>query len=130
MAAKQNFGKRNMRELLLYVEMAIAEQNNVSLRPKKKLLLVGTKEFAHVERKINMSEELTLTVPFIAYIPKGTIALKLEATIYDKGEMHKAVFEYDSAKDIQDGMIHGYEWEGENVHYRLTDGYKKELGIE
>ena len=68
-----------------------------------------------------MEEKELETVSFITQIPKGTVGLKIIATIYEGGELKTAEMNLNNAADIQDGMILGEDYESDNSNYTLID---------
>lgn len=78
----------------------------------------------------NVIEEFEL-VPIITYIPYNTVKLTLTTKIYD--EENDKFINAESVmnmSELHDAKIDGWEWEGENVKYVLTDKAKKELGLD
>ena len=69
------------------------------------------------------------TVPAIIYITENTIKLEVIATVMnDDCSINKASMNLNVAA-VAEARIQGWDWEGENVKYRLTDETKRELGL-
>lgn len=67
------------------------------------------------------------TVPFMTDIPEGTIALEINATIFEKGKMVNYQLQIDDSAIIHRQMLEGYQYDEEHeVRYELTDRVKKE----
>ena len=61
-------------------------------------------------------------------IPKQSVKIEVKATVIDEvtDELYETVATLNLAEIIESRII-GYEWEGENVKYCLTDEARKEL---
>jgi len=69
------------------------------------------------------------TVPAIIYIPENTIKLEVIATVMnDDCSINKGSMVLNVAA-VAEARIQGWDWEGENVKYQLTDEAKRELGL-